>query len=265
MKTIFPILLVAAVLAGCATPYELAMNPAKTAVVDDSATVSEVPKYRRIMVVPPAGRARGDMDADLATIERELMRNGVTLIAAGATPEGTNQRSVAENDRILDAAKTAGAEAILEINLFGPARATERSLGARFFVPEGKGTIRDLGDDMQRMVLLKSGNRPLIETDEPSFAKLTGDDRRLARLYEDEVMEFSGRLIEVKSREIIASLHYYAPGVRCGRAYFEIIDDKGKTMSQAYEWADDESKRLRRAVARKAIIKALSDRIASPR
>lgn len=264
MKTILPMLVVAAaILAGCATPYELAMNPAKAPVVDDSASVTGVPKYKRIMLVPPAGRPGTDIDTDLATIERELIRNGVTLLIGGARTE--NDGPVTADGRILAEAKAANADAILEIIRFGPAHATERALGARFFVPEGMGTVREIGDEMQRMILIKSGNRPIVETDEASYAKLAGDQRALSRLYEDEVMEFTGRLVEVKSREIMTSLHYYAPGVRCGRPYFEIMDGKGKTSVQAYEWADDDAKHLRRALARKAIIKSLANRIGGPR
>ncbi len=257
MKTRPTLLIPALLLAGCATPYELAMNPAKSPVTDDSAYVSGAHAYKRIMVVPPSGRGGPETEDDIATIERELMRRGVTPVyAAGAG---------AEAGRTFATAKEAGAEAVMEIIRFGPARATERGLGARFFAPEDRGSIREIGDDVQRLVLIKSGHRPVIETDEASHAKITGDARRLTRVYEDEVMEFSARLVDVKSRDITASLHYYAPGVRCGRPYFEMIDDRGKTTAQAYDWTDEEARRMRRAEARKAIIRTVAERVAAPR
>lgn len=257
MKTALPILIPVLVLAGCATPYELAMNPAKSPVIDDSAQVSGAPVFKRIMVVPPSGRGGPDTEDDIATIERELMRRGVTPVYAPGAG--------AEAGRTFAVAKEAGAEAVMEITRFGPARAAERGLGARFFAPEDKGSIREIGDDVQRMVLIKSGNRPVVETDEASHAKITGDTRRVTRVYEDEVMEFSARIVEVKSRDITASLHYYAPGVRCGRPYFEVIDNQGKTTAQAYDWTDEESRRMRRAEARKAIIRTVAERVATPR
>lgn len=257
MKPIFPILILAAALTGCTAHHELAMNPVKSPVVDDSAFVAGSPGFKRILMVPPAGRTGADAEDDLATIERELMRNGVTPIyAPGASGDAA---------KTFAAAREAGADAMMEITRFGPARASERTLGARFFAPEDQGTIREIGDEMQRMILIKSGNRPVVETDEASHAKVVGDARQRTRVYEDEVMEFSARLVEVKSREITASIHYYAPGVRCGRPYFEVFDDKGKITAQAYDWNDEEARRMRRAAARKAIIKAVADRIAAPR
>lgn len=247
-------------LCGCTTTYELAMYPAKPVVVDESAVPAAIARYKRIMVVPPVSRGRSDIEAELATIERELMRNGVVLISAHSAPDDP-PRVPGDIDRVMRAAQSANADAILEISHFGTVKAVERSLGARFFVPEGAGVIHDLGDDMQRLVLLKSGNKLIVETDEATYGKIDDDMRKLSRIFEDDVVEFTGRLVEVQSREVVASLHYYAPGVRCGRPYYEIMNNRGKTTGVAYDWATEDARRMRRVLARKAIITAVAERL----
>ena len=253
-----PILAAAILLAGCTTTHELAMPPAKSPVVDNCAASTELPKYKRVMLVPPAGRGRSDIDGEFAAIERELIRNGVTLLTADGLRDDPSLRDL---EKVFAAARDTGAEAILEIRSFGTARGVELPGSTRYFAPEGAGVIRQLGDEVQRMVMIKSGGKPLVETDEESYSRLSGDARKRSRAYTDDVLELSGRLIDVKTREVVISLHYLVPVARCGRPYFEIVEDSGKTTESAYAWDADDSRRARRAVARKMVITKLADRL----
>ena len=111
--------------AGCSS-LELRM-PATRSPLDETSASPDLgaKQYRRIMVIPPSGSARGQFDQYINLFEREFLKNGITVISSAITGrvvmEGASQRkdeaaqSLSDAERALVMAKATNANALLQI------------------------------------------------------------------------------------------------------------------------------------------------------
>ncbi len=140
--------------------------------------------FRRVMIVPPSGTARGGFERELSVFEKKFIEVGVTLISpavtgrvASAGEEKHGGQELSDVERALILAKKSGAEVLLQVGFMGSGPPRDRALcGTR---PEALGGCKDPTD--WKAAPWKVGLR-------------------------GPTLRFEGRLINVENGEIIASL-----------------------------------------------------------
>lgn len=192
----FALLVFAAAQFGCANSYTLRMQHSLTP--KDSSVVSPritQKMYRRIIVIPPSGRSLEQFDPVINYFEREFMKNGITVISSAITGrvvfesgekrvEGATPLSEAE--RALIMAQKTGADAILQI---GRWQWSESDKKTRYFILDE--------DDSESY-------------EEVSLPKYRSWEGKKYHFY-SPVLYFIGRVTDVESGEVIASLKISSP------------------------------------------------------
>jgi len=208
--------------------------------------------YRRIMIVPPSGTARGQLDNEMAFLEKEFIKGGLTVISIGITgrivvvgqitKEGKKDENAAELsdvERALIMAEKTGAEAILQIATFSW---TTDSPATRYFVRE-------------------EGSSSYREVSKPEYLRFEGK----TYTYNSNILTFIARLIDVQSGEVMASFN-----IRCAgnwnlpRDYSATIQEGNGSQyivkenypySPGYFWEESTKKTLDRVL--KVVIKRI--------
>ena len=181
---------------GCATEYTLQMK----ASIDPQDTSSLSPKlktkkYSRIMIMPPSGTKRGEFDSVIALCEKVFLKQGITPINGAITgrvvmqipgdagkEKNENAQNLSDVERAFIMAKESNCDAILQIGKFeaGPPSPT------RFFVAERRTrnpVFREVAEEFYQSWL----------------------ERKYAFL--STIIVFEGRLTDVQTGEVLASIH----------------------------------------------------------
>lgn len=248
-------------LSGCGSTMTLTMEPHSPIIEDDSAVSKNMPKYSRIMLVPPSGTASVAFEKNMAVAEREFIKRGLSLISPAVTSrvlegvqsgkggedsgkELTNANNevtkLSDVEKALIMAKRSNAEAILQIGAFDFQQPRGRPGAARFFIKSPS------GDNM-------------MEVDEKTYYNVVGSDTLTRRGYGDHYVDFSGRLIDVQSGQVMASFHYLGYVMRTGKPYSETLNEKGQTLNARYNWVEEKETRMQ--LFYKELFSAIADRI----
>jgi hypothetical protein len=181
-------------LIGCAPVAVVELSPSRELL--DETVVSpqlKAKRYKRIMVIPPSGTARGQFDREIALFERELLKSDITVVAgavtgrivlgggAGAEKRLEAAKDLSDAERALVMAKETGADALLQLGGFGWS--------------EGRAATRFV-------VLMKmDGVQRFREVSQSEYQGASG--AKLAFL--SPVLSFVGRLMDVESGQVVAS------------------------------------------------------------
>lgn len=175
-------------LGACSQMHTLRM-PAQDGWDDDSAlSVSASEKsFQHIMVLPPSGTARGVFEAQLANIEAEFLRRGLTVYTPAVTARAIvpdlekdrdfqTSQQLSDVERALILAKESNAEAILQVGSFEwIPNAVERH-----FIHDGNA---------------------ILSVSAETWASYRGWKRRFVA----DGLEFTGRLIDVTTGEVVVA------------------------------------------------------------
>ncbi|GAB4155613.1 MAG: hypothetical protein Fur0037_23990 [Planctomycetota bacterium] len=220
------------ILAGCA-PFTVHLEPVQPPWQDaSSVSPALVPgKCASIMIVPPSGTARSEFESLVATAERAFMRRGIRVISPAITARVVQQSeglkeggaaTLSDVERALMLAESSNADAILQVGRF---EATGKSpLAHRYFAaPPGKKQLVECGLDEFRAAA--------------AAGRVTWD-------YRADVLDFSGRLIDVRSGEVLASFAISVPFARVADPHDITLDAGPVLLSQNYDWESEENARV---------------------
>jgi hypothetical protein len=247
------------ILAGCGSTMTLTMDPVTPIIEDDSAVSKNMPKYTRVMLVPPSGTATVAFEKNMAVAEREFIKRGLSLISPAVTSrvlegvqtggensgkELTNAKNevtkLSDVEKALIMAKRTNAEAIIQIGSFDQQAPRGRPGAARYFIKSPSGAN-------------------MMEVDEKTYYNVMGSDTITRRGFGDYYVDFSGRLIDVQSGQVMASFHYLGYVMRAGKPYTETITDEGQTVNARYNWTEEKDSRMQAFY--KELFSSIADRI----
>ncbi|MBM3286300.1 MAG: hypothetical protein FJY88_02960 [Candidatus Eisenbacteria bacterium] len=193
--------LVTCLTAGCGTSYTLSMQAHRDPLNDSVVTAAlKGAPCRKVMVIPPSGTIRGKFDRFIALFEKELMRAGVTVVSGAVTGRivlSTESdttvhrveaaRPLSDAERALVMAEGTGAEALFQLGDFE----WEASSPTRFFAALPPGSAKQF-----------------IEVSRDEYNSTS----RLRRLcFESQKLRFTGRLTDLQSGTLLASLDVSCP------------------------------------------------------
>ena len=188
----------------CSSSYKLVMTQTREP-YDESAMSPKLNQksYSKVMVIPPSGTVRGQFDDLINSFENEFLKVGQTVISGAVTgrvvyegkgnEESSGKRleggtELSDAERALIMAKSTGADAILQIGHYSW---SETNIPTRFFV-----LPKDSGD-----------GQSFIEVNDHEF-KLFNDSKYS---FCSPVLSFAGRLTDVETGEVLASLQLECP------------------------------------------------------
>lgn len=186
--------------AGCTTQLNLTMK--KDIPLVDHSVISpklQEKKITRIIIIPPAGTPRSDLESKIILFEREFLKKGITVISGDITGRVVMEsldkpdekkveaaRSLSEMERALTMANSTGADAILQLIEF---RWLFPQAMTRYFV----GELEDEGE----------------------FREVTYDEWHawsgMKRDFLSPKWIFVGRVVDVNSGEVLASYDLSMP------------------------------------------------------
>lgn len=247
-------LLVLAPLAACSGQRTLRMDPLAPSWIDDSSVSPRLvgDQFRKVMILPPSGTAGPDFQVSLAAAERAFIRRGVTVISPAITSrvvltDGGQDQSdtglrLSELERALVLARQSQSDAVLQIGslTWTPAESSEH--GRRYFVDSGR-------------------SDELVEVERSGWMQAR-EAERLAVTVDGEVLEFTGRLIDVDSGEVLVAFHTLVPRTHVGDPLVVVMEEGGKVKSATYRWQSDENAKTTRERAVSALFDRLSEVIA---
>jgi hypothetical protein len=181
--------------------------------------------YRKVMVIPPSGTARGAFDKVINLFEREFLRNGITVISGAITgrvamkemgEEDTSRRGgshLSDAERALIMAKETGADALLQIGQFDWSGS---QVDSRFFVLD-----------------TRQGATAFREATLDEYQAWTG----MKRSFQSEMITFIGRLTDVSTGEIMASFKVEAAANwNLPTEYVATINQNGHVLSENFTY-----------------------------
>lgn len=175
---------VGSIAAGCAS---LPVHVAPAKIHDESALTPAKPSYKSVMVLPPRGSERGAA-TELGALEKELLRRGIRVVSSGVTGRvvveqtesgrGTEgATSLSDLERALVLAKKSNAEGLLQVSTLE-------------WRPQVRHYVRRQG----------STELELVSADEYVT------HRGVKLTVKSPELKFEGKLIDVESGEIVASV-----------------------------------------------------------
>lgn len=193
------VLVVPALFTGCMNVSVLTMTSRKPA-IDQSVVAPKVAekKFKKVMVIPPSGTARGAFEPQIVLFEREFLKRNVTVISGAITGKvvlesaaGSDEKKseaaalLSDLERALIMAKRTGAEAILQVGEFDWSKHEKPT---RFFLAGAPGM-------------------PFREVKQEEYTAYTGEKRSF---YSYE-LRFVGRLVDVENGEVMATFEVALP------------------------------------------------------
>ena len=265
------IFIITIILLGCATTSEKILGSFTVSAITQRPDIKDIgfidntivsnnrpeKEYTHLMVIPTSGTAGGEFDASIALFERELLHNGITVIASAVTGRvvGIMGRESSEKiaeatvlsdvERALVMAGESGVDAILQLDLDWYSEAID----TRFFGVEEDGSF--------------------VELTREEYAESSKYVGRMA--LKSRVLSLTGRLIDVDSGQILMSIDMqgaenwamrgplevlvtYKTGY--GRSVFSTVSATSINVNEA----DYEALLNRRSITRR-IMSRLADRI----
>lgn len=237
-------------LVGCVSNATIVMEPADPPLHDESSIsrAHDPERYSRIMIVPPTGTAGPVFEESLAAAERAFMRRGITVISTAITSRIILERDdrhqeesglgLSELERALVLAKESNADGVLQIGTWRWRQASESERGGRYFVEH---------DDPRMVEVSRREYRAYLREEAPRAGFFRG--RRYTSVG-DQVLDFTGRLVDVESGEVMASFSMEVPKVRVAEPLRLELNRKNELVRASYNFRDSDysSERERAAV-----------------
>ncbi len=183
---------------GCATQYTLRVSPTGE-LIDGSSVATDLAgkHFKKFIIVPSSGVARGEYEQVVATLEKELLHRNVRLISSAVSGrivedktgagELKNEagRLLSDTERLFVMAKKSRADAILQI-------------GKIYWeqVPFGLFILDKKAEDLA-----------FVQATPAQFEAWTGPKIALP----GPVLRLTGKVMDVESGEIVASLSISSP------------------------------------------------------
>lgn len=185
------ILVVSLLSMSCSTPLVARVRIKDGAVRDRSAMrpTGGGPHVRSLMILPPTGSSRGDFDEYMHEFERAFLARGLKVVSSAVTGRVVQERKnesaaqLSDLERALILARETGADAVLQIGAL-----SAKGTSTRYFCGEDGAKVTDC--------------------DESAFSVAT-----FGRALEGVVYVFQGRVIDVRSGEILAAIDISAPSI----------------------------------------------------
>lgn len=175
----------------CTYPLVTSVSPVSAAVTNRTEVTQSSwgPTVKSVMILPPSGSTRGTFEGYLNEFERGFLKRGIRVVSSAVTGRVVQERKnesaaqLSDIERALILARETGADALLQVGSLD-----EVNEHSRFFCGE-------------------SANE-LTECTGPQLAKST-----FGRQLSGGQYRFQGRLVDVKTGEVLAALELTAPVV----------------------------------------------------
>lgn len=184
----FRFLVLSSLAAGCTYPLRVAIDPVENNLTDRTAKspTNAGPPAKSVIILPPSGSSRGAFEGYLNEFERALLQKGLRVVSSAVTGRVVQERKsesaaqLSDVERALILARETGADALLQVGSLETVNATK----SRWFCTPSR--ERELEECTAKQYLSSEFGR-----------SISGPQWR-----------FQGRLIDVRSGEVLASIEF---------------------------------------------------------